>query len=649
MRAKYRHLHFVCCVSVLLALRPSFAEPKEKFPAEVEKPLAELVKQAVVLKAAAEMELMNKAIDDIVTATQAGEDVKKRLETEAKAVVERSLEPWKEKLDARLRPFLRQDVKESLELMTQWPAEMLIRSGFVPDSGNLTEQDDWKNALKKVIAPEQVALLEKQVQERDQAKEKEIQGYLKPLVEKARKSQGLAFKTAANDVKSILQLTGDRAKKVDTLAEESAKRSVAAIEKRFGEQIRSMNEESRAQFSQMQGQMPFNEEGVETSMDMEEWNKALRDSLSPDEQSRWAAAASSRKDRDNKAMAMLFISNIDSVVLFTASQREKMEPLAVKVMSTVTKNERGNYVGNPGFASKFNLDEIKFILDENQVKHWQEVNRDGIVGRRQQAESGDAEKDEKDEKDVNATDSDLDEDTIFATYFQRRDQVQRKRLANGVLVKLEDIQRVVKLPDESIKRLEIASRGAAEHALDFWRPNFENWVRSSMRNVTPKTLKQRLASLNREVSFGEQASTFDQPIWTTAVADVLTAPQMEAWMKEVNERKSYHDRARVLIILAELDRRCHLSLEQMQKLEPLLGEAVTEYAGEFNRMFSGGGAGEMPRYLIVLLAGVPEAKTKSILSPEQFEQWHNAENAQLKSWWEAIKTNHDQRKKMKKK
>ncbi len=643
MKREIHRNYFAGFICVLLALtfRPACAEEREKFSAEVEKPLAELENKAVELKSTALMEELKKTITEIADSIKLGDDVKKRLEAEAKGVVDRSLVEWKDKLDSRLRPFLRQDIKESLELMTQWPAEMLIKSGFVPESGKLTDQEDWKNTLKKVITPEQLAATEKKEQDREQAKEKELQDQLKPLLEKMRKNQELVFKAEAGDVKAVLGLTGDRAKKLEDLAGVAAKCNADAIEKRWIEKQRGMNDQMRARIAMGRGnRITSLDDGAESSPDLENWKKTLKEFLSEEEQKHWETAAASRKNNRDRAMAMMFISQMDSAVFFTASQREKLEPLAVKAMAKIMGGNTENFSASVSYGSNFTQEELKTILDEKQMLHWKEAS-EGIRGHGEGED--DAGNNDKAGADEIASDGEEDKEIILSTYLHNRDKAQRNRLAKGVRVKLEDIQRVVKLSEESTSRLEIASRGAAEHALDFWRPNFENWVRSSLRSADAKTLRQRLATLNRDINFGEQGSSFNQPIWTNAVADVLTDAQMELWMNEVNGRKSYHDRARVLMILSELDRRFHLSLDQFQKLEPLLAEAVKEYATDFNRMF--GGSGEMPRYMIVLLAGVPESKTKSILTPEQFEQWQNTDSQQFKSWWENIKSSHDSRNK----
>lgn len=640
MKLMFHHKRAACIFFAMLALviRESYAEEREKFPAEVEKPLAELENKAVELKSAMLMEEIKKTIAELADSIKLGDDVKKRLEGEAKGVVDRSLLEWKDRLDVRLRPFLRQDVKESLELMTQWPAEMLVKNGFVPETVKLTEQEDWKNVLKKTIGPERVALMEKQAQDRELAKQKEILDQLKPLLEKMRKTQELAYKAEAGDLKTVLGLSGDRAKKLEEMAGEAAKKSAEAIEKRWIEKMRNMNEQMRAQVAIRRGgiRTSYLDDGSESSQDKEVWKKSLEEFLSADEKKRWETASMSRQNNRDRAMAMLLISQMDSSVFFTAAQREKLEPLAVKSLSKLMNRDMENFTFHVSYGSNIDKDELKTVLDEKQMRRWKEV-VEGVRDRGNEDEVQD-----KAEAVENTSDEEQDKEAIFARYFNTRDKAQRNRLARGVLVKLEDIQRVVKLSEESTRRLEIASRGAAEHALDFWRPNFENWVRSSMRSVDAKTLGQRLSSLSRDISFGDQSATMEQPIWNNAVADVLTDSQMEMWMNEVNGRKAYRERARVLMILGELDRRFHLSLDQWQKLEPLLTESVAEYATDFSRMF---GTGETPRYMIVLLAGIPEEKTKSILTPEQYEQWQNSDNAQFKSWWENIKASHDSRKK----
>ena len=121
------------------------------------------------------------------------------------------------------------------------------------------------------------------------------------------------------------------------------------------------------------------------------------------------------------------------------------------------------------------------------------------------------------------------------------------------------------------------------------------------------------------------------------MGDVLTEAQMESLANDVIGRKTYRNHARVLIILEELNWTYHLSLEQLDKLEPFLQQVVVEYASDIIQTI--GSDSGSTRQMSVFLAGVPEEKIKSILTSEQFEQWKISD----KDLWKNIKSNHDQR------
>ncbi len=618
-----------------------FADEKEKFPDEVEKPLAELVKSAVELKSSTQMDELKKAIEEIADTTKMADDAKKRLEVEAKAVVEQSLNPWKEKLDARLRPFLRQDIKESLELMTEWPAEVLIKGEFVPDSGKLTDQDEWKSALKKVLTPEQLAMIEKKNEELEQGKEKGVQDCLKDMSVPIPKRMEMVFNADADEVKKLFGLTGDRAKKIDELATETVKRSVEALKKQLAEKIRSMGADERNAWISGDGGHKNFTHLLDTGLvitEADDWKKALQGTLSAEEMKRWTVVTSSRVARKDKAMAMIFLSHMDTRIFLTAAQREKLEPHAVKVMLGVQNEERRSFLSSSGHESKFNKDDLKLILDQSQINHWEEGNNGAEVNPwGQQTDQS------KPGKAAALGEGDIDEDVILNGFFLHCENTQRKRLADGMMLKLDDIKRSTKISKESLKFLEIASAGAVDHALDLWRQNFEAYVHNSVKNIPKKALRQRLMSVSGEVNFGDQPVTSNYPVWTNAVADVLTKPEMELWVTEVSSRKLYRDRARMLMVVAELDHRFHLSQEQMQKLEPLLMESVAEFTPEFNRNETNGG--DYPNAMLAFLAGVPEAKTKSILLPLQFEQWRSSDFKDVEDTWNEMKQTHNARKK----
>src|SRR5206468_4113046 len=96
-----------------------------------------------------------KVIAEIGEITKIDDGQKKKLEEEVGPAVERSLGPWKEEFDSRLRPYLRNEGEGAQAMLSQWPAEQLVRSGFPGEFGRPDEDEGWKAALKKTLTPEQ--------------------------------------------------------------------------------------------------------------------------------------------------------------------------------------------------------------------------------------------------------------------------------------------------------------------------------------------------------------------------------------------------------------------------------------------------------------------------------------------------------------
>jgi hypothetical protein len=108
----------------------------------------------------------------------------------------------------------------------------------------------------------------------------------------------------------------------------------------------------------------------------------------------------------------------------------------------------------------------------------------------------------------------------------------------------------------------------------------------------------------------------------------------------VAAREAYRQRAYAWGILAELNRRYHLSNDQFDRLEPLVEAAVAEYFDDFTNMFGRSSSTVTPRYLVTLFAAVPEDKVQAILNAPQWKQWKENDSKQISGWWESMKNNH---------
>jgi hypothetical protein len=168
-----------------------------------------------------------------------------------------------------------------------------------------------------------------------------------------------------------------------------------------------------------------------------------------------------------------------------------------------------------------------------------------------------------------------------------------------------------------------------------------------LREATPATIKQRLASVQDYYFQRGGVSAQSQPVWDATVKNELTTEQRSAWQKEVDERAAYRAKAIVAAILAEFDRRNTLTVEQWTKLEPVIAQVLKEYGPDIGNMFSY--ANSSPWYLqqhtmLMVFAGVPENELKPILSTEQWDQWTRSDVfTNSKSYWENVQANHAQR------
>jgi hypothetical protein len=627
------------------------AKPKIKLPEAVEKALAELAAEAAKIKGEARMEDMKKVMAEIVEVTKINDEQKRKLEEEVKPAVERSLGPWKEEFDTRLRPYLSNEGEGAQAMLAQWPAEQLVRSGFPGEFGRPDEDAGWKAVLKTTLTPEQQEALEKVAGERDRKLNEQIAGYLKPFVEQAREAREAALATEIEDMKLLFTLPEDRVKALEEKAKLSAERAAESMGRRGTKTLRAMQEQQRTQIM-ARGAGSFNagDEGEDDTADDESsediWKSAITGILRSDERQRWEAAAAERADRGARALAMMFIAEMDRRVQFSTEQRAKLEPVAARTLADKARSMSKNESVSLTHATLFKAEEIKGLLDAGQWTRWEAAGRGEFNGRNSSRRgNGNAAKEDKEDEPAAEAARDLpDDETLYAMHFEKRLADKRREMAGAMEARVDDVRRVVRLAPDRAKYLEIAGKGAVEHALDAWRSQFDAWVRNSVQGVKGETLRKRLAGLdNDNVWFGEEGTPGDHAVWKDALAEALSAEQKKAWDEEVAAREGYRQRAYAWGILAELNRRYRLSNDQFGRLEPLVESAVAEYFEDFTNMFGRASSTVMPRYIVTLFAAVPEDKAQAIFNAPQWRQWKDNDFKQVSGWWESMKNNHRSR------
>ncbi|MCE9519231.1 MAG: hypothetical protein K8R87_06745 [Verrucomicrobia bacterium] len=642
------------------------AKVKMKLPEAVEKALNDLATDAVKLKRELRLEEMKKIIAEISEVTKLSDEQKLKLEKEVEPAVDRSLVPWREEFDTRLRPYLSNEGEGALVMLSQWNAEQLVPSGFPGDYGKPEEDPGWKAALKTILTIEQFNALDQIASDRERKLNEQIATYLKPFIEKKRQARATILTTEIEDIKTLLTLPEDRVQQLEKIAGASADRAGEILRLNAIKKLMAMSEERRATIIMSARNIINNNddddeavddddgENDETSRDI--WVKGVTAILREDEHKRWAAEVEERASRSTRALAMMFLSEMDQYVLFSSEQRGKMELLATRALADKSKKRSINESISLTLATLFNADEVKTVLNGGQWERWEAAGRgefNNNYGRNirrisiQKLNPNDAGNDKKD--DVPAKKAKLeipDDESLLAAHFEKRLADKRSEMAAMMSAKLDEVRRVVKLSPDRSAYLEIAAKGAVEHALDKWRMQIDSWARSNMQGAKGEDLRARLASLESEdVYFGEEeGANGEHAVWKDALAESLTTEQKTAWGAEVSARENYRQRAYAWGILAELNRRYHLSNDQFAKLEPLLQTAVIEYFDDFMNMFGRGSSNIVPRYLITLVHAVPEDALQKIFNAVQWKQWKEVDSKTVAPWWESMKGNHRRKK-----
>jgi len=629
--------------------KPADVKPKIKLPDAVEKALAALAAEAAKIKQGMRVEDMQKVIAEIAEIARISDEQRRKLEDELKPVVERSLTPWKEEFDTRLRPYLSNEGEGAEAMLSQWPAEQLVRSGFPGDFGRPDEDPGWKETLKKTLTPAQLDAIDKVAGERERKLDEQISTYLKPFIEQTRQARAASLATEIEDMKSILALPADRVKALEEKAQSSADRAGESMRKSATKTLRAMQEQQRASVI-ANGRSVFNagEEGGDDAETDElgdgGWKKAVAEILEEGERKRWESAAAERSDRAARALAMMFVAEMDRRVQFSSEQRGKMERIAAKALAEKARNMSRNEGVNLTHATLFNSEEVKAVLDGGQWGRWEAASRGEYYGRTgsRRASAGLAAVEKKEGTAAKKGKQETpDDEELFAMHFEKRLLEKRREMAGAMEAKVEDVRRVVHPAPDRSKYLEIAAKGAVEHTLDSWRSQFDSWVRNSVQGVKGETLRRRLEGLdNDNVWFGDEGTPGDHAVWKDALAESLTPEQKKSWDAEVAARETYRQRAYAWGVLAELNRRYHLSNDQFSRLEPLVNAAVAEYFDDFSNMFGRGSSTIMPRYLVTLFAAVPDDKAQAILNATQWKQWKENDFKQVSGWWESMKNNH---------
>ncbi len=663
--ANLRRWAAALCTCVALAHVGVRGEEKQAdVPPEIRAKCTEFLKKVVAAQRKHLDKRMATEIEEIVKVTGLGQDGVKALQA-ASGPAEDAAQA--DLLEKALALYVKAYAKTSGRGLEGLDRPDLVEALANMDSGfdlgvrytRALDQPAWKEALVRALTPEQAAVLQKSQDAKTAATSKEFDDLLDKQADQVRTAISSPMFTKSTEIIDALGLPKDRADAITDLAKKAIDASMTAWREDSRKLFLSNDETTRAQV--MRG-MRFNaapkEEDAPENQSV--WTQGIAKLLTDDDRAKLLASHGTQRKRRTHALAMLMVAMLDEKIAFTAKQRPELEPFMERLVQTVdafypqNDNNNNDYLSlNPDLfykaAGKAKPEELRPILDDLQWKHWQEL------GRQKRVVNEDFDDDRQPtpgpvKPDPTAIEEPEDLERFVSDYLQGKAAEQQKELDAAMILQAEDAARVAGLPPETAERLRTAAHGAAEISLAAWCSSFEQSVRAQTQGATRETVQQRLGSQSR--GYYGKADARELVMWKQAVKTGLTQAQQDAWQSERDARERYNDDATAQFILAEFDRSFVLSVDQWERLAPLLAQSIREYRPEISRMFSY----NTPQwfltsyYMFLPMHAIPEADCKTIIGKERFDRWTESNGYRFSvQYWGNIKDSRDRRNKETKK
>jgi len=494
-------------------------------------------------------------------------------------------------------------------------------------------EKQWEEAALQVLSAALITQWRQTSAEERGKLETELAEMVKPSEVYLRQQMEQTMMTEIDNLSTELNLDKERQERLKKLSDEAIEESLKLGRKQWLEQARNY---STAERQRMRANTYFglNEEQQAPALPI--WQDGLKQVLTEAERTRMTTEKEQREQRSLVALSRACLAEMDRALMLSDAQRTKLEPLLPPLLEPLLEQRRQQYWSySPQQlfqnAGKAKPESVREILDEVQWKRWQELTASNSSSTRNTAET-------------NGTQPEVpDMEVAISKHLYQMFLTERKKALDAMLPQVEEAQRVLALPEETVKQLTTAAKGAVEQSLGYWRQNTESYVRQTVQSATPKNILQLLTGTVR-VSFGRSNGDTPQAteVWQTALKDMLTPAQSKQLEAVAQARQGFRLRAMAGMTVAELDRRRRLSSEQCAKLEPQVQKVLAEYQPDLERYMSTNWFLQY-YYAMVPVAGVPEKEMQGILTPQQWKLCKDRDLPDAVQYWEGIENNHKNR------
>ena len=592
----------------------------------------------------------------LVQVMQLGDAQAKALEAPAKSAAAASLKEWAAKAEESLRKsyFALGEGGAGFLTHVTGSTQAAAIQGFMLDVLPPAERSEWTEAVKASLSEDQLAawteFRRKRAAKLHQELEANLPGMIASTADQLRQPLVVRIATASRDLARAQRETA----LLNALANSVVERRTDAMRMR-AEKMVSLGEGLPGSAHLLQPEY-FGWAGAAVHLvdEVAEFNTGLTEVLPAEALRKLQDAASQREERRQRAVALGFLAAVDAEVALTPDQREKLEPIAMRLVQASPRRLRtvhelkGRYVINSTYTlgSQLSAKEVLEILDAQQWKRWQEVCNPRSVEPRPAPPTLPVLS--------KAVDTPLLEKENFeerlGEYLYQMAEICRGDWLDALMLKTEDLARSAALPEAAKERLQMEARRAVDAQMVSWRSELEKAVRGGANDAAVRDLVSR-TSLSI-LGLGTETEGNEQGVWTKAVALELTAAQQATWRQAVESRRRFRQKAIAQTALKVIDQKLKLSSDQWSQLEPKVERFVDDYAtdlandrpSEAPSLRSATEWYGRPILIYLPLVGIPLEELKSILDAEQWHEWdQSSERAEVDRMWPAFKQSHDRR------
>ncbi len=505
--------------------------------------------------------------------------------------------------------------------------------------------DDWAEALRQVLPPEDFAAWEKDKIQRLEERQRKTREFIQSGLEKTDPAGQLEKQLTSilNDLR-FEKLNQAGQKQVRQLADTWKNDLAAEGERRTLVMLDMATDETLSSY----WQQLENHGGFLILPPLPFWLEnrfpELLEILPPANRALLEEQRRARAERARLALRKMRVMIVELMTPLDESQRQAVAALAAELPEDEKDALLSSYQMEPWqvWQEKPAAAKLAAILDDIQERLWTQGIKQLKDNRPRAQPAGNASKPPERHPGLGPPDPSLVEAAISEHLAEESAQHAQRGLL-PLLRRAAEAVRVAGLDESARAALELAARGAMQARVEEHRRNQSRYLRSQMQGATAQNIRQRLAVFNGYSFSGHphQKSLFDEQL-----DDLLGADQKKCLSDHQQASLQRRHEAQLDLLLARLDLAMSFSADQFAALQKSLATVMQKYGEDMDLVFSSWGE-RMPWFFQSYYAYLPAAGLEEndlrVLNERQQQLWEEQVTQQGGHYWDQVLEIHEQR------